>query len=276
MIRRLAVLDIIRGPLAAWVVIAHILFITGGNHTAVHPEYAVELFLVITGFVTAKLVIEKAEPYSVFIVRRFFRIWPVLVFCLALNLAVTRPAATLDNVVVFLSELAMLHGLIPDKLIPDASMRLLVPAWYVSVVWQFFLVAPLFVRWVLRLGWRSQIALAILWWIPVNRWINAWLPHYWRMESVIVLKLFWIYAGIMAYRYWPHWGQLKLPRWTAPLEHLGTISYSMYLVHFPIILFYRDNLPLAVLLIFVASVLVHSLIEVPGVRLGQWLLRLIG
>jgi peptidoglycan/LPS O-acetylase OafA/YrhL len=41
----------------------------------------------------------------------------------------------------------MLHGAVPDRLVKDAPSAFLVPAWTVSLEWQFYLVAPLAFAW---------------------------------------------------------------------------------------------------------------------------------
>jgi peptidoglycan/LPS O-acetylase OafA/YrhL len=65
--------------------------------------------------------------------------------------------------------LTLLHGLVPNSLVPFASGTLLTPAWSLSLEWQFYLVAPLLVaaltgqnrvlRWSIALALTAAAAL---------------------------------------------------------------------------------------------------------------------
>nr|WP_321985600.1 acyltransferase [uncultured Lichenicoccus sp.] len=167
----------------AWAVVAeHIVGLTAlATHhpAAIHllraGDAAVGVFIVISGFVITHLIVEKREPYPVYLARRFLRIYPVYLACLALGLVSTlllghvmarkpwggaipytpimaHAHASLAGRGLLLhlaAHLTLLHGMIPDSRLFQAQLALLTPAWSLSLEWQFYLVAPLLV-WALR------------------------------------------------------------------------------------------------------------------------------
>src|ERR1700761_2937765 len=83
-------IDGLRAWLAWFVVVAHV-----GLHTAAQTQVpflqntfgslgprAVETFIIISGFVITHLLLERHEPYPVYITRRFLRIYPIYFVCL--------------------------------------------------------------------------------------------------------------------------------------------------------------------------------------------------
>lgn len=131
-----------------------------------HP--AVMTFCIISGFVIAHLIVENNEPYRVYIVRRFFRLFPLFaVMCVlgywAYKLQTQLPdpefEATIHRIVAdtdgwFWSHVAahasLLYGAIPGSLLPSTDMAFNMPAWSISVEWQFYLIAPCIVMAVRR------------------------------------------------------------------------------------------------------------------------------
>ena len=84
-------LDVVRGFMSWWVVVGHVLAFAGFQENNVpsvtalvmHGAYAVNVFMMMSGFVIAKLLTDKNEPYHVFITRRLLRIYPVFFVALA-------------------------------------------------------------------------------------------------------------------------------------------------------------------------------------------------
>lgn len=125
---------------------------------------AVKVFLTISGFVIARLVVVKHEPYGRYLTRRALRIFPAYLVGLAAGVALAGPAMALltvpmePGVISGLVEqqhqiavngalhlalhLTLFHGLVPDSLLPFTSYEFLPPAWSLSLEWQFYLVAP--------------------------------------------------------------------------------------------------------------------------------------
>jgi peptidoglycan/LPS O-acetylase OafA/YrhL len=160
----------VRGCLAWWVVLFHLRMIGGIDSTrltrleslvVLGGWQAVELFIILSGFVIAVLLDGERESYRAYIVRRFFRLAPVYYVVLAYaivaglieGMALDRP---LEQVLVHLT---MLHGLVPDEVLKGSANAFVHPAWSISVEWQFYLVAP----WLLTVIRRSATrALALL------------------------------------------------------------------------------------------------------------------
>ena len=177
---RLLPVEGLRAYLALWVLGCHALWLAGypADALAGLPKliamgwYAVDLFIIISGFVIMLSLDKQRETYLQFIIRRFFRLFPVFIvlFVVAIPLSqvslwnVTHASQYLtpDLIENFTDKmeswweniqwniplhLLMLHGVVPEVLVKDAPGAFLVPAWSVSLEWQFYLVAPLAYAW---------------------------------------------------------------------------------------------------------------------------------
>ena len=164
--------------LAAWVAIDHGLQ-TAGYVYPTNPLLrlllasgaSVDVFIIISGFVITHLIETAREPYGKYIVRRGFRLYPVYIiscifgFLIAdrwSHLAATSPWSHVQgwgeyaqNVVDsaqqlhvnpvghILAHATMMHGVVPNQMLPLAARTILPAAWSISLEWQFYLVAPL-------------------------------------------------------------------------------------------------------------------------------------
>ena len=179
-VSRLLPVEGLRAYLALWVLVCHALWLSGYPPDALAglPKliamgpYAVDLFIIISGFVIMLSLDKQRETYLQFIVRRFFRLFPVFIvlFVVAIPLShvflwnVTHASQYLtpdqiENWTDIMESwweniqwniplhLLMLHGVVPEVLVKDAPGAFLVPAWSVSLEWQFYLVAPLAYAW---------------------------------------------------------------------------------------------------------------------------------
>lgn len=140
---------------------------------------AVNVFMVISGFVIAHLLMQGRETYWQYILRRGWRLLPLMLAMIALAIAI-RPLY--ENAYVlnpFLSEhdmranrfqaektywpwhilahVTMLHGAIPENVLKYASTTYLAPAWSISLEWQFYIFAPVFLS-MLTIKSRASIA----------------------------------------------------------------------------------------------------------------------
>src|SRR6267142_3186556 len=175
--KHLPELDIARAALAWWVVGCHTIINSGVpwnggsgfiEKTMLQASWAVNGFLILSGFVIAKLIIEKGESYRAYLTRRFFRLYPVFIICLipSIFLFERQPIGW------FLSSLAthlsLLHGIVPESwsIGPVGNecfaASILPPAWSISLEWQYYLIAPAFVGllWKVRTRWWLLVALA--------------------------------------------------------------------------------------------------------------------
>jgi peptidoglycan/LPS O-acetylase OafA/YrhL len=147
---------------------------------------AVFVFIVISGFVITHLIIEKREPYGVFIVRRFMRLYPLFAASCVVG-AITLPllahglarlpwtseAASIYGAIIAsqtekfwanaTAHALLLHGAIPDQIIPMSSLTFSPPAWSLSLEWQFYLLAPLVVSLAASAGPKTVGALCLCW-----------------------------------------------------------------------------------------------------------------
>jgi peptidoglycan/LPS O-acetylase OafA/YrhL len=169
----------LRGYLAIWVALGHglqlsgYLSLPGPLNVLLMGSEAVALFMIVSGFVITHLLLRRNETYSEYIVRRFFRLFPIYVVCCAIgyfalpyfDYAVHHVAwqslagwhgyaqsiheittETRSNTLPhFLLHAAMLHGVVPAEWLPSAASTFLPAAWSLSLEWQFYLVAPLII-----------------------------------------------------------------------------------------------------------------------------------
>lgn len=192
----------------AWIVAAAgLVHLAGLEHgAAAHAltfaaDQAIMLFMVITGFVITHRVLMRAEAWPVFVVRRALRIYPVYIVCLGaatwaapayFDTIAAQPWGALSpaadtfagDIVTFhadrwthlAAEITLLQGLIPDALLFHAASVPLAPAWTLSAVWQFCLVAPFVVaaaRNRRQAAMLSAVALALF-----ALWERGWLGSY--------------------------------------------------------------------------------------------------
>lgn len=176
---RFIAIDGLRAWMAWFVVLTHVVqqaLPSGGPPRWVALDLggeAVSVFIIISGFVITHLLIERPTRYSSYIIARFMRLFPAFVVCamiggvsyvLADSWADRAWFAPLhgedyNSLTRFLwshviSHFAMLHGLIPNTLLPRSQYAFLPPGWSVSLEWQFYLIAPLVV-WACRKNERA-------------------------------------------------------------------------------------------------------------------------
>jgi peptidoglycan/LPS O-acetylase OafA/YrhL len=130
---------------------------------------AVSIFIVISGFVIAHLIIEKKEPFLIYIVRRFLRIYPC--YLLALIFSIMIAPLTYQAILGFsgtplwveqqftvqqgqfnenftahlVAHLSLLQGMLPNSILPQSQYMFLAPAWSLSLEWQFYFIAPFWI-----------------------------------------------------------------------------------------------------------------------------------
>ena len=182
-------IDAVRALLAWTVVVAHICWFTGADlrfpfWRFVHPlaAAAVSIFIIISGFVIANLLITKQEGYGPYIARRALRIFPVYLICLVVGVITTYltlytfldlpwgPKTPHSDELIKQSEslasglyvhaiahVLLLQGIIPDNALYYAQHMFLDSAWSLSLEWQFYLVAPVII-WAML---RHQVGIAV-------------------------------------------------------------------------------------------------------------------
>ncbi len=228
--QRIAEFEGLRGMLSWWVVVDHLFLACGRSvddlprfvRVLAHGDYAVDLFIILSGYVIFKLLEEGRESYRVFMTRRFFRLMPVFLVCLAGSMWLqpllhanllgaswnTTPvlqrclqnwqadnAHPMGNL---FAHLTLLHGAIPERWLPGAAVAFLGAAWSISLEWQFYLVAPAvrtFLKRFAAAGALGFISGAIL-----LQWcLGSRLETLYPMHSFLLQKLWLFWIGIASY-----------------------------------------------------------------------------
>jgi peptidoglycan/LPS O-acetylase OafA/YrhL len=211
----------LRGLMAWWVVIGHwsttapIPYTIGS--TKLFNGYAVDVFIILSGFAIAALLDKRPEPYGLYIARRFLRIFPVYLLFLFLSVAAsslalevwaaapegymkaTRIQIAKDSLDQFWPHLfahfTALHGVIPPAVLPNTDYAFLGQAWSISLEWQFYLLAPLLIPAIDRL--RSLRALvAMLPFIILLALLSRFMP-----AGFLVNHLHLFLLGILSFTF---------------------------------------------------------------------------
>lgn len=326
-IKRIVEFEGLRGLLAWWIVLGHFLQRSGYHAVSTLPpltgwmiqgRYAVDVFIILSGFViTLVLDTQSHKTYLQFLIERFFRLFPVYIvsFFVAILLQplnififtygkwhapefaakVLRQAQQSYDYLIphLIAHVSLLHGAIPNQVLPSSNIAFLTPAWAVSLEWQFYLIAPALI-WVIRRS-LSMAILAFAFLLLSKRLFVDWS---FGNQSFLPLKFEFFTIGIVSYYLYrlakdkPQWmtqnfailasvaivGSVSLrfaghglfTKWMPMtiwsivlsaviaftlqitqqpylkvsqflghplLQELGKISYSTYLIHFPVMWF---------------------------------------
>ncbi len=204
----------LRGAMAWWVVFGHISLTFGWRLPLIDQNHlAVDVFIMLSGFVIARLIIRKHETYGAYVTRRAFRIFPLYIFALvssALLLPVQMQAwaSLADETAVnanrvelarialanfpahFAVHIPLVQGLIPNSVLPQSAYTIIGQAWSVSLEWQFYLLAPLLVWSLLS---RDRLP------IVVGLGVLLWFASRYFSDAFIGSKLLLFFVGICSY-----------------------------------------------------------------------------
>lgn len=200
--------------MAWWVVIGHISLTAGWQLPLIDRNtLPVDVFILLSGFVIALLIDKKSEPYAPYIVRRAFRIFPLylavlIVSALLIEMQISAwaniPFVTATNQsrlelakmsgsalgTHFLIHAPLLQGIVPPKFLAGAPWTIVGQAWSLSLEWQFYIVAPLFV-WALRTPKRAAAAFIVM--------LGASLASRWFSSAFIGSYIWHFGIGIATY-----------------------------------------------------------------------------
>ena len=209
--------DGLRGLLALWVAVAHLICWCGYGRMVgegklakiwellAGAEPAAEAFIILSGFAIATLLQSEDVGYGRYMMRRAFRIYPVYLVCLLLAYWLAPATGMLiDNLswssnyylgwqgeaqvnqnanpsAHLWTHLLLAHGLVPKPLLEGVSVTYLMPAWSIGLEEQFYLAAPLLL-WALRRAWgvMAVLMLALAGQLFQSFWnnpMNASLPY---------------------------------------------------------------------------------------------------
>jgi peptidoglycan/LPS O-acetylase OafA/YrhL len=284
---RLKRLDGIRGLLAVYIMLGHALPLTtapGMIQTLFrHGEAGVDIFFALSGLVITFSLQRRGAKFRPFIAARARRLLPVYFCVLPASLAIGLlgdplrnlpwagvPARDIVSATLptplwphLLAHLTLLHGVIPQSVLPYAYVTLLGPAWSLSTEWQFYLIIGLAAPH--RLGRFAMLVLAIgaAWHVCPFRtdFSRAFFPDAAPYFALGLASAAWLRGERRALlpcligacaiglltgpeKFLPPllWGAIMLAQsraWGEILEHrvlqyLGAISYPLYLVNEPV------------------------------------------
>ncbi|EOF4705818.1 acyltransferase family protein [Klebsiella oxytoca] len=161
-------LEGLRGIMALWVVAGHAFaampLLSHKIPANLLNTKAVDVFIMLSGFVIFFMLDNKRQSYSTYLTQRFFRIFPIYLVALFASLFTLdfsmyvlthspEAPATLSRisfinyyynspVMNLASHIFLLQGIVPGKMLEGSSFTILGQAWSVSVEWQFYLIAP--------------------------------------------------------------------------------------------------------------------------------------
>ena len=256
--------DGLRGILALWVFATHVLEL--GPYPAVaahvHANLAVDLFIILSGFVIFHL-LSSGEDYRTFITRRWFRLFPVFAVCFLLALALYAGLGTSDETAFgiphtnkllpyLVAHATMLHGAVPDSLLPNSARAILVPAWSISVEWQFYLVAPLLFALAARPSRKPALVLCALVAARVLHDVASRIagdPLRFDMAAFLPLRLEFFAVGIGSYGVW---------RWLHERNRPLIIPNSVYALVVPLLFLVAKKNPAVALWLGLMLLLAHG------------------
>ena len=166
-------LEGLRAYMAVWVFVTHVLTMASfplykGSGLGVflaNGAFAVNVFIMLSGFVITFLLKKREMTYRKFIAQRALRLFPAYIFCLLVSVCILgisqqvlhdipwRHEKMLERLQIFADtesnywthlflHLGLLHGLVPERLLHNTSFAFMGQAWSLSLEWQFYLVSP--------------------------------------------------------------------------------------------------------------------------------------
>ncbi len=94
--QRFSAIDGLRFRMAWWVIADHIFLATGARRYVSpqvadfieHGNWAVQLFMIISGFVITHVILSRKDTYQTYIIQRFFRLYPLYVVAMIAAISV--------------------------------------------------------------------------------------------------------------------------------------------------------------------------------------------
>ena len=216
-------LEGLRGYLAIWVWLTHVTTMatlpldkySGWGRILANGDTAVGIFIIISGFVITMNIDRSRDGYRQYIIRRGFRLFPAYLIALLISIIILNYSIQVlvdipwsgprtDNRIKYLTDsvthfwphlglhVFLLHGLVPDKLLPSTSYAFIGQAWSLTLEWQFYLVAPLLFILAKKLPFKILPTVAIFAALLL-------LPTYFTQSSFLPKNLYLFYVGYLSY-----------------------------------------------------------------------------
>lgn len=217
--RRIWQFEALRGILCWWVVLDHVLINlpvrpSGVIRNLIWGGHAVDVFIILSGFVISSLVSTRNDSWTTFLIKRFFRLWPVFVVCMILtSTAPMFEPGFQSNWFALISNLTMLHGMIPEWLCPHVTTGYLPPSWSISLEWQFYIIAPFIIPSIFKARvWPILLLIVCLGLTMLHIGADSYI-----YPSLLAFKLHLFFVGILSYSAWRQLGKMpyKIPLTTA-------------------------------------------------------------
>ena len=286
-LHRITEFEGLRAILAWWVVWGHLLQYCGLSVSQLpfflrwlrNPGDAVNVFIILSGFVIFFLLDHSKKNYQQFIRERFFRIYPLYItaFIAAVLLmplkvyafhnggwvdasyahkVLTQAQNSYDYLIYHvIAHLTLLHGALPNQLLPDSDLAFLAPAWSLSLEWQFYLIAPLLALCFRRSYIASFLLLGAI--FSIRKLSSDFSFNY---GAFLPLKMEFFLIGIFSY-YAYKFTQLdqKLAKKVFPILSIGLILALLFLCFFPKKFVSEIALPTEIWLIVLCAAVARSL-----------------
>ncbi|NWJ24960.1 acyltransferase [Rhizobium sp. RM] len=224
--KRIDQLEGLRGLLAAWVVVVHLLPAAGIDPDAmgvfkplINEKIRVQIFCIMSGFVIFVMMSSLSEDYTTYISRRLKRIYPAYIFAFVLSIAFAwiayealteadfQSARNAGRIAILnnsfadwewnsLAHVTMLHGVVPDSWLPLGAYAFLGQAWNISTEFQFYVIAPI-VFWFLH---HQSKPLRIA--FTVFTVVAVWYLKRWPNAAILANYAIYFALGIASYYLW--------------------------------------------------------------------------
>lgn len=251
----------LRAILSWWVVWGHLLQYCGITINQLPfflkwlrtPGDAVNVFIILSGFVIFFLLDNSKKNYQQFIGERFFRIYPLYItaFIAALLLMPLKvyafqngswvDASYAHKVLIqatnsydylfghVIAHVFLLHGALPNQLLPDSGLAFLAPAWSLSLEWQFYLIAPFLILCLRRSYIAFFLTLGAV--FTIRQLVSGFSFSY---GAFLPLKMEFFLIGIFSYyAYKSTQLNLKITQRIFPVLSIGLILGTLLLCFFP-------------------------------------------
>jgi peptidoglycan/LPS O-acetylase OafA/YrhL len=224
--KRIDQLEGLRGLLAIWVVVVHLLPASGIEPEGLGPfqvlfneKIRVQIFCIMSGFVIFMMMAASHERYGTYLKRRIMRIYPAFMLAFVLSILTAGIAyqavlhadfesvrnagrlSILDESFLnapwhVIAHATLIHGLIPEEWLKFGSYAFLGQGWNVSTEFQFYLIAPIVffflhqpLRWLRVLFVAASLAV-------------MWKLRFYPNGSFLVFYALYFVAGIVTYYLW--------------------------------------------------------------------------